>query len=164
MLNLTPRTWFFLGFLFCAGLLLAAAYFEYVEGLEPCPLCITQRLMVLAVGLVLLAAALHHPGKTGTRVYALLGSGLALLGAAVSARHVWLQHLPPEAVPACGPGLEYMLNNFPLVQTLGFLFSGTGECAEVSWSFLGLSMPAWTLLAFIVLGSISLPQFWNART
>lgn len=159
----SSRIWFFLGFLFCVGLLLTAAYFQFVDGLEPCPLCITQRIAVLVVGIVLLAAALHNPGKKGTRLYAVGGLLLALSGAAVSARHVWLQNLPPEEAPACGPGIGYIVKNFPLSKTVEALLSGTGECAEVLWTFLGLSIPGWTLVAFILLGSLSILQFWNAK-
>jgi len=155
------RTCFLLAFLFCAGLLLTAIYFQFVGGLEPCPLCISQRIMVLAVALVLLAAFLHNPRKTGIRVYAVLGFLTALAGASISARHVWLQHLPPEEVPACGPGLEYMFQNFPLTDTLRAMLSGTGDCAKVDWTLLGLSMPAWVLLSFLFLAAVSLAQFWN---
>jgi disulfide bond formation protein DsbB len=155
------RICFLLAFLFCAGLLLTAIYFQFVGGLEPCPLCISQRIMVLAVAIVLLAAFLHNPRKTGVRVYAVLGFLTALAGASISGRHVWLQHLPPEEVPACGPGLEYMFQNFPLSDTLRMMVSGTGDCAKVDWTLLGLSMPAWVLLCFLFLAAVSLAQFWN---
>lgn len=155
------RICFLLAFLFCAGLLLAAIYFQFVGGLEPCPLCISQRIMVLAVALVLLAAVLHNPRKTGIRIYAVAGFLTAIGGASVSGRHVWLQHLPPEEVPACGPGLQYMLQNFLLTDTLRAMLSGTGDCAKVDWTLLGLSMPAWVLLCFLSLAAFSLAQFWN---
>ncbi|HUL13606.1 MAG TPA: disulfide bond formation protein B [Methylococcaceae bacterium] len=156
------RVCFLLGFLFCAGLLLTAIYFQFVGGLEPCPLCISQRIMVLAVALVLLAAFLHNPGGTGVRVYAVAGFLTALAGASISGRHVWLQHLPAEEVPACGPGLEYMFLNFPLSDTLRAMLTGTGDCAKVDWTLFGLSMPAWVLLCFLLLAAVSLAQFWNA--
>lgn len=161
---LTARTWFFLGFLACLSMMLIALYFQYVVGLEPCPLCITQRVGTILVGLIFLIAALHHPGRTGTRVYAVTGFVVAMLGAAVSIRHLYIQSLPPDQVPACGPGLAYVFEYFPLTETIKLLFSGTGECAEVLWSFLGLSIPGWTLVAFIGLGVLSLAQFWNPRT
>lgn len=158
----SPRICFFVGFLFCALLLGVALYFQFSDGLEPCPLCISQRIMLLAVALVFLAAGLHRPGRAGTRVYAVLGTLAALGGASVSARHVWLTHLPPEEVPECGPGLSYMFRNFPLGDTLKAMLSGTGDCAKVDWTLLGLSMPAWVLLCFIGLGAFSLLQWWNA--
>jgi disulfide bond formation protein DsbB len=157
----SPRLYFLFGFLFSAGLILMALYFQFAGGLEPCPLCISQRIMVLAVGLVLLAAAIHHPGRLGTRTYALLGFTTALFGAAISARHVWLQHLPADEVPACGPGLEYMFRYFPLTDTLKAMLTGTGDCAQVDWTLLGLSMPAWVLICFLGLAGLSLAQFWN---
>lgn len=139
-----------------------ALYFQFAGGLEPCPLCISQRIMVLAVALVLLAAVLHNPGRRGTRVYAILGALTALGGASISGRHVWLQHLPPDQVPACGPGLEYMFKYFALSDTLRAMVSGTGDCAKVDWTLLGLSMPAWVLVCFVGLIAWSLAQFWNA--
>ncbi|MCX8049089.1 MAG: disulfide bond formation protein B [Methylohalobius sp.] len=159
-----PRLGFFLGFLFCISLLVIAAWLQFGKGLEPCPLCITQRAFVLVVGLVLLAAAWHNPNRLGRRIYATLAGSLALLGSLVSARHVWLQHLPKDEVPACGPGLSYVLEHFPLTETLKVLVSGTGECSEIDWSFLGLSIPAWTWLAFLLLAGWALWNGWRDNT
>jgi disulfide bond formation protein DsbB len=156
-----PRWSFLLGFLVCAFLLLMALYFQFAASLEPCPLCISQRILVLAVAVVFLIGFLHDAGRVGTRVYALLSFLLALAGASVSARHVWLIHLPAEEVPACGPGLSYMFRNFPLSETLQAMVSGTGDCAKVDWTFLNLSMPAWLLLFFLGLAAGSLLQWWN---
>jgi disulfide bond formation protein DsbB len=161
---LTPRLGFLLGFLFCVGLLLVAAWFQFGKGLEPCPLCITQRALVFFTGLVLLAAAWHNPNSLGRRIYATLAALLALGGATISARHVWLQHLPKEEVPACGPGLSYVFEHLPLTETLRMLVSGTGECSEVAWTFLGLSIPGWTLVAFLLLASWSLWNGWCNET
>ncbi len=157
---ISPRLGFFLGFAFCAVLLSVAAYFQFVKELEPCPLCITQRVFVLGTGIVFLMATLHNPGPLGRRIYAGWATVLALAGAAVSARHVWLQNLPKEEVPACGPGLAYVFEHFPLSKTIKLLLSGTGECADVLWTFLGLSIPAWTLIAFLGLAGWAL---WLAR-
>ncbi len=156
-----PRTWFFFGFLVCLVSMLIAAWFQFVEELEPCPLCISQRIMIVAVGLAFLIATLHNPKRMGIRVYAIVGGILALMGAGISTRHVWLQHLPPEEVPTCGPGLAYIFENFPLSKTLETMLSGTGDCAEVLWTFLGLSIPAWTLICFLGLAALSLAQLWN---
>lgn len=157
----SPRVYFLLGSLYCAALILMALYFQFVGGLDPCPLCISQRIMVVAVGLVMLAAGLHNPGRAGIRRYALLGGAVALAGGSISARHVWIQHLPAGEVPACGPGLEYMFHYFPLGDTLRAMVTGTGDCAHVDWTLLGLSMPAWVLLCFLFLAGLSLAQFWN---
>ena len=161
MMKYSPRTYFLLGFLFCVGLILTAFYFQFVDGLSPCPLCISQRIMVVAVGLIMLAAFLHNPGPTGVRVYAVLGFLVELGGASISARHVWIQHLPADEVPACGPGLAYMFQYFPLSDTLRAMVTGTGDCAKVDWSLLGLSMPAWVLACFAFLAALSLAQYWN---
>lgn len=141
-----------LGFLACIAGLGFAVYAQFVLKLEPCPLCIFQRVALLAVGLVFLAAALHNPRGWGVWSYAgLLGLSNAA-GAAIAARHVWLQHLPPDEVPRCGPGLDYMLQAFPLNEVIRDVLTGSGECAKIDWTLLGLSMPVWTLLLFIGLG------------
>ncbi len=148
MPTMSTRLGFLLGFSFCALLLAVAAWFQFVRDLQPCPLCISQRVVVLLVGLLCLLAWLHgrHP-----RVYGTLIGLTAMGGAALSARHVWLQNLPEDEVPACGPGLSYVFQHFPLTETVRLLVSGTGECSEVLWTFLGLSIPAWTLIAFLLL-------------
>lgn len=150
------RIIFLLGFLGCFVLLLVAAYFQFVEELEPCPLCISQRIIILVVGVVFLVAAVHHPRQLGLRIYSAFILSVALIGASVSARHVWLQNLPADEVPECSPGLGYVFENFPLVETLKLMLNGTGECADIAWVFLGLTIPGWTLIAFLVLAVIGL--------
>jgi len=86
-----------------------------------------------------------------------------LAGGSVSARHVWLQHLPPEEVPECGPGLDYVFNNFPFSETIKLMLSGTGDCAQIGWTLLGMSIPEWTLIAFLLLAALSLLQLWNPQ-
>lgn len=149
----SPRLWFIVGFLGCCGMLATGAYLQFVVGLEPCPLCISQRLAILATGVVLLTGALHG---SAYKVYAVLGAVMALIGASISTRHVWLQHLPPDQVPECGPGLEYVFKNFPLSDTIKMMLNGTGECAKIDATFLGLSLPGWTLIAFILLAGYCL--------
>jgi len=148
----SPRTANAAGLLACASLLLYALYAQHGLGLEPCPLCIFQRVAVFALGGAFALAALHAAGPVGRRIHALLIGVTGLAGAAVAGRHVWLQNLPPEQVPACGPGLDFMLEAFPFFETLKIVLSGSGECANVDWQFLGLSMPAWVLIALVVLG------------
>jgi len=123
-----------------------ALYVQHAEFLDPCPLCVFQRIAFMWIGAVSLLAAAHNPGVVGRWVY---GSMLALGGIAgigIAGRHVWLQSLPPDQVPDCGMGLNYMLETMPFGQVLSEVLYGSGECAEVDWLFLGLSMPAWTLL------------------
>lgn len=150
-----------LGFLACAALMAYALYAEVVLGLEPCPLCVFQRVAVISLGLVFLAAALHHPrGRLGARLYAGLLAVAAGGGVAVAGQHVRLQGLPEDEVPACGPGLDFMLDVFPLHEAVMMVFSGSGECAEIDWAFLGLSMPAWVLLACLGLGVFGVVGNW----
>ena len=151
-----------LGFVVCGALLGYAYYSQFSQNLDPCPLCIFQRVGVIAVGIVFLIAAIHNPGRTGARIYAVLIALCALSGAAVAARHVYLQHLPPDQVPECGPGLDYMLEVFPLGEALTQVFTGSGECADVAWTFLGLSMPSWVLIWFIALGLLGVLRNWKS--
>ena len=142
------RTLFAGGFALCVASMAAALWLQHVEGLEPCPLCIFQRGFVIVLGVVMLAGALHDPATAGRRAYGVATVIAAGAGTAVAGRHVWLQSLPPGEVPECGPGLEYMLEAFPLTEALGMILGGSGECAEVQWTFLFLSIPEWTLLLF----------------
>jgi len=135
----------------CAGLLGTGYFLQYFQGQDPCPLCLVQRGFYYGVLVVFAIAALHLPGQRGKWVYSGLGALLAAGGLAVAARHVWLQHLPPSEVPACGPDLFFMLENFPLQRTLQKLLTATGQCAEVNWSFLGLSIAEWSLVWFALL-------------
>jgi protein dithiol:quinone oxidoreductase len=148
MIPLSPRKAFALAALACV-LLLAFGYFlQYVRGLEPCPLCLVQRAFFYVVMAVCLIAALHGRWPM---FYGILAGLFALGGAATASRQVWLQHLPAEKVPQCGPDLFFMLDHFPLSRTLSTLFSGTGECAVVDWTFLGLSIAEWSLFWFLAL-------------
>jgi disulfide bond formation protein DsbB len=144
-----------------ASLTAFALYLQHVVGEHPCPLCITQRLFVIAIGLFALAAAIHNPVQTWRRIW----SGLLLLsaigGGIVAARHVWIQHLPEDQVPACGPDLAFMFQNFPLQRAMQLLFMGDGNCAEIGWTLLGFSIPEWTLLAFSAFASAALIQIFR---
>jgi disulfide bond formation protein DsbB len=146
------RIGYIFGAAVCIALLGFGLYLQYVEGLEPCPLCVFQRVAFIALALVFVVAALHGPGKTGAVAYAVFGGLIAAIGAGIAARHVWLQNLPPDQVPACGPGLSYMLEQYAVTRMLEKVLSGSGECAEAGWRFLGLTIPGWSLIWFVLLG------------
>ena len=147
------------GFIVCASMMAYALYAQYQLYLEPCPLCIFQRVAVVGIGIAFLLLAAHDPHAGWARRSYLGLLGLATIGGVVVAgRHVWLQNLPSDEVPSCGPGLGYMLDNFPLGDALKMVFTGSGECANVDWQFLGLSMPTWVLIAVSGLG---VAGFWN---
>lgn len=141
-----------------AGLLGFGYYLEYAEGLEPCPLCITQRFFLLLCGMTGLLAALHRPGLIGSRIYGGFGILTAIAGSGFSARQLYLQSLPADQVPACGPSIEFIFETFPISKALSILLRGDGNCAEVTWQFLGLSIPGWTAIAFIGLALAWLVQ------
>jgi disulfide bond formation protein DsbB len=146
----------FLGFVACAGLLAYAYYAQFVLHLEPCPLCIFQRIAVFALGVVFLIAALHDPAPLGRRVYAVLLALAALATIGIALRHLYIQSLPPDSVPACGASLDFMLKVFSLSEVLVKVLTGSGECAKVTWQFLGLAMPAWVLISAAALGGFGL--------
>jgi disulfide bond formation protein DsbB len=144
-----PRLLNAVGFLACAGLLAYAYVLQFIDDLEPCPLCIFQRIAFIAVGLLFLIAAIFGSGPIRSRWYAWLIAIASAIGALIAGRHIYLQGLPPDEVPSCGPGLEYMLDTLPIAQTLKEVFTGSGECAEIAWTFLGLSIPWWALVWFV---------------
>ncbi|PHS25776.1 MAG: disulfide bond formation protein B [Methylophaga sp.] len=157
----SPRSLFLLGFLLCVAALAVAAYFQLIEHLEPCPLCILQRVLIAFLAVIFLLAILHNPRGWGIKVYGLLAGIIALIGAAISARHVWLQNLPADQVPSCGPSLNFMLDNYALTEAIEMVMRGSGECADVLWTFMGLSIPAWTLVAFVGLALMALAQLFR---
>jgi disulfide bond formation protein DsbB len=138
-----------------AGLMSYALYTQYYQYLEPCPLCMTQRLFYCLIMVFALLALVHNKGQ---KIYAGLAGLSAVAGIATAGRQVWLQHLPPEQVPACGPSLQYMLETFPIGQTLRTMITGDGNCAEVVWTFMGFSMGEWSLAWFVGLAAVSLWQ------
>ena len=160
--SLTPRVVFFgLAIMAVIAMLFARVYLEQMLGLPPCPLCMTQRVFVVLWGVIALVAALHNPARTGRRIYATLCALAALAGAAVAVRHVWIQHLPPDQVPACGPSLEYMLDTLPFSETVSMVLMGDGDCAAIHWTFLGLSIPEQTLVMAAVVLAICLWQIFR---
>lgn len=150
--TLSNRWLYLAGALSIAGLLGFAIFLQKILHEDPCPLCMVQRYTFLMMLVLFAIAALHHPQKTGVRIYSSLIFLFSLAGIGVSSRHIWLQHLPKDQVPACGPGLDYMLDNFPMAEVLKELVHGSGECAARGWSFLGLNIPEWALLWFALLG------------
>lgn len=140
------------GFLICAGLMAFALFAQYQLTLEPCPLCVLQRFAVIGLGIGFLIAALHNPAGKARYVYAAVVAVVTAFGLSVAGRHVWLQNTPEDQLPACGPPLDYLWDTLPLADVLDAVFKGSGECATIDWVFLGLSMPAWVLVAILGLG------------
>ena len=140
-----------------------ALYLEHVQGLEPCPLCVFQRVGLIGMGLIALLAFIHNPiSNAMKRGYALLTAVAIGWSVAVAARHVWLQHLPPDKVPSCGPGLNYLVDALPFNAVLKEVLSGSGECAVIDWTFLGQSLPFWSLIYFSLILLICLWQLFRS--
>jgi disulfide bond formation protein DsbB len=160
-MNLSIRQANALGFVACALLIAYALYQQHVVGLEPCHLCVFQRVGVMAIGAVFLVAALHGPRGTAARVYGVLVGVASLATVGLAVRHLWIQAQPPGAVPACGADLDFMLEVMPLQQVVAKVLTGGGECQKVDWTFLGLSMPGWVLIAALALGAWGLWANWR---
>ena len=154
--TLSNRWLYLAGAVVIAALYGAALYLQYMLRQEPCPLCMIQRFIFLAMFIVFIIAATHNPVSKGTKIYGGILATLAIGGISVAGRHIWIQHLPKEEVPACGPGLEFMVGNFPLSEVLRELLHGSGECAEKGWSMLGLNIPEWSLIWYVLLGAWAL--------
>ena len=147
LFELPARVLYLALFLVASGLLGFGLYLQHVVGLEPCPMCVMQRYAFALAALVALIAAVHGPGRRGVRVYAGLIGVSALVGGGIAARQSWMQ-IDPPLIPECGPGLEFMLESFPLAQALPMIFRGAGDCTAIEWTFLGLSIANWSLLSF----------------
>ncbi len=149
----TSSRWLYLAGAFTVAVMFGfALYLQYLLHEEPCPLCMVQRLIFIAIGSIFLVAALHNPRRLGLRIYSVLIALFAAGGIAVASRHIWIQHLPKDQVPACGPGLDYMLKNFPMADVWQELMHGSGECAAKGWTLLTLGIPEWSLLGYVALG------------
>ncbi len=151
----TPRVVFAGVFLACVLLLAFALYLQHVLSLEPCPMCILQRFAFIAIAAVALVAAIHGPRASGVVVYSTLVVLLAMAGGGVAIRHAWLQRFPTPS-SSCGADLDYLLDTFPLSKALPAIFAGTGACDKVEWRLLGLSIPEWTLVWFVILAAVGI--------
>ena len=149
----TFRAQYLSGFLVCAALYAYALFVQLQLGIEPCPLCIFQRIAFIFMALFFLAGAIHDPRAIGRRIYAVLLLLAACSGVGIAARHIWVQHQPPDPMAGCAPGWNYMVQNFPLSKMLKMVFTGEADCAQITWTFLGLSMPGWTLICYVLLGA-----------
>jgi disulfide bond formation protein DsbB len=150
MLNriFTGRIGYLLGFIASFGLVAFGLYIQVKNNLEPCPLCIFQRIAFMATGVMFLLAALHHPQGLWRRVYGALQFIAAATGAGIAIRHIWIQSHADEVMAECGAGVAYLFEHFPLRKFLQLVFKGTGECSTIDWTFLGFSIPQLSLVAF----------------
>ena len=148
-----------IGFAVCSALLAFAYYLQFQQGLDPCPLCVFQRIGFFLLAGAFLIAGLHAPRQGGARVYAMVLLAIALAGGVLAARHIWIQSLPGNEVPACGPGLDYLLETLPLWDAVQMALQGSGECAHVD-RLLGISLPVWSLVGFVALGTAGALLNW----
>lgn len=153
----------FLAFLLCIALLAFCLYLEIALGLEPCPLCVLQRMLFIALGVLFLVGACIRWGRNGQVIYHSIIVLVALLGFILAARQVWIQHLPPWKVPSCGANFNYLFQVLPFHKALMVVFQGTGSCAKVTWSFLGCSIPGWSLTFFAIFILIGIWQVLRKR-
>ena len=161
--NFSARQIHLIIFLIVGSLLGYAAYSMKILGLEPCTLCITQQFFYCLIGLSAFVSFLHNPGITVSRFYSFSLSLFSLAGIWISGRQVWLQGLPEDEVPLCGPPLEYIIDVFPFADVINALFMGDGNCAEIPWEFLSLSMAGWSLVWFLIILFLGLTSFVKSK-
>ena len=149
---LQGRTPYLIGFLASFALVGLALFLQVRYHLEPCPLCISQRIAFMGLGLAFLLAALHRPQRVWRKLHGLLQIGLAMTGAVIAARHIWVQTHPGQAMSECGVGFDYMIEQFPLSHAVKLIFEGTGECSVIDWTLFGFTIPQLSLLAFLGFG------------
>ncbi|MGE0384716.1 MAG: disulfide bond formation protein B [Gammaproteobacteria bacterium] len=147
----------------CAALLAYGFHLQFVQFQEPCPMCILQRYFYMLAMLFCLAGAVHGARGRARAVHAALVAAASLGGGGVAARQVWLQHLPPDRVPECGPGLDFMLQIYPWHEAILKAFKGTGDCALVTWTFLGLSIAEWSLACFALMAAAAIGVALRSR-
>lgn len=140
-------------------IIIAVAYFENSLKFEPCYLCMIQRAFIITIGIICFLAGIHNPGQFGQRVYATVSICIVITGSYFSAKQLWLQSLPEDQVPSCGIPVEYLFDTFSFREAVSMLLKGDGNCAEVQWQMLGLSMPGWVMVSFIGFGVMGLIQF-----
>ena len=150
------RTGYFIGFLASFGIVAYGLYIQQQYNLEPCPLCIFQRMAFLAMGSLFLLSALHNPAALGRKIYGGLHLVAALVGIGIAVRHVWIQANPEKVFAECGAGFDYIFETFPLKKALDLVFKGTGECSSIEWTMFGLTIPQLSLIAFIGLAIYAL--------
>lgn len=161
-MKIHSRSFYAVLFAFTAAVLLFSLFLQYGFGLMPCPLCLIARFLVLLLVILFAIAFVHNPNKRGQLGYILVSFVLAVLGILVTARHIWMMQLPPALVPACTPGLDYLLETLPILEAFLVILNGSGECAQTEGAFLGISLPAWTLMTFVALAiGILFPLFKN---
>lgn len=157
-----PRRWLYLmGGVTVVLMYCSALYLQYMLHQEPCPLCMIQRVIFIAIGVLFFIAAIHNASRIGAKIYSILILLTATSGIAVAVRHIWIQHLPKDQVPSCGPGLDYMLKNFPMSDVWREVFHGSGECAEKGWTFMTLGIPEWALVSYVLLGVFAVMVGWK---
>lgn len=142
------RQVYFYLFIICIALLGFAAYLQYVENIQPCLLCMLQRILMFFLAIIFLAASLHQHSQTSRKVYNILGVVFSCIGIVVAARQIWLQNLPPNTQDFCMPGYSYLIQTSSWSTLIKYAIIGTQDCTQAGWSFLGFSMACWALAVF----------------
>lgn len=158
------RKGYLVGFFACFGLIGLALYIQQANHLEPCPLCIFQRITFMVLGVAFLIAGIHNPGVLGRKVHMLIQLVIVLTGVGIASRHIWIQTHPDEVMAECGVGVDYLFQTLPANKAIQLVFKGSGECTSIDWTLFGLTIPQLSLMAFIVLGAYAIRLFVAKRT
>lgn len=153
------KSGYLIGFAACFATVILALVIQTKYNLEPCPLCITQRMFFMGLGVLFLIAAFIPPANIFKKILMGLQVLTALGGAGWAVRHWYLQANKESMVADCGVGFDYMFENFPLNKMFTLIFKGTGDCAAIDWTFLGLTLPQLALISFVAFGAYAVYLF-----
>ena len=158
------RAQFALGFLICAALLGFAVFMQLQMGLEPCPMCIFQRIAFAALGLLFLIGAVLGGGRSQRAIQGMLAFAAAAIGTGIAIRHVWVQIGPHDEMGSCGPPLSFLSQQMGPFEVFRTVLTGTADCGNIDWRFLGMSMPMWSAVWFVLLAIWALYAGFRARS
>ena len=160
------RLIFFLSLLAVCGVLGFSLYLQFYSGILPCPLCTLQRIAFAAIAFLLFIGTFFGRRRFVKLTVSFLVVIFSILGFTFAARQTWLQLFPSASNAECGVSLQYMMSALPWHQVIEKIFSGSAECAERTWGYLGLSMPEWSVICFsffFTVGALMFIREWKRK-
>ncbi len=139
-----------LGALISFFLIMSAIFIQTQYNLEPCPLCITQRIIFIIIGCVFLSFAFFKVTKLIKVTHVILLISINCVGVIFSVRHILIQSGWIVVPAECGIDLDYMFDNFPLNEALNLLFRGAGDCSQIDWVMFGVTLPQLALIWYLI--------------
>jgi protein dithiol:quinone oxidoreductase len=141
----------------------AALLIQLIYQLEPCPLCITQRIIFIVIGLIFVFFLFFKHNPLTRIIHLLMLGTVSIAGVIFSVRHIMIQEKWITVPAECGIDLDYMFENFPLTQAMNLLFKGTGDCSTIDWSFIGITLPQLALMGYLLFLTIAFITFLKVK-